>query len=397
MKKTNLLRVILVSFLALIITTTLVSAQSSGGYSYLKKSGVGLVPKVATWELGTAALEWAKGYFTAIKAGSIETDTVIINSASEGTLTIDIDTDDISFDIDSEATSATGIRADFQNTSGDLLNLGVNSSEKFAVDYAGVVSINGTALSAIYAATDQTMYIGTTGVAINRNSAALTLAGITLTTPVLGVASATSLQMANDSWLSSVDNAGTGSVNMFKVNTSDEIDVGATFNIGPIDLAEDSGAVNLVNLPVSDVPADEVVEGYGFSVDSNLIIQALASADSAGGVYGERLKVNGSIFLNDAQIFVDSDATPDVRGYSNWETNTTGVTITDFDWGGKTIPEGQLLVIVSKGAIIWDVTASGIKGGTTDITTAAGDVTTFIYDGADWLVIARMDMSDDLN
>jgi len=36
---------------------------------------------------------------------------------------------------------------------------------------------------------DQTMYIGTTGVAINRTSAALTLAGITLTTPNLGTPS----------------------------------------------------------------------------------------------------------------------------------------------------------------------------------------------------------------
>jgi hypothetical protein len=37
------------------------------------------------------------------------------------------------------------------------------------------------------------MYIGTTGVAINRGNAALTLAGITLVTPVLGVATATSI------------------------------------------------------------------------------------------------------------------------------------------------------------------------------------------------------------
>jgi hypothetical protein len=34
------------------------------------------------------------------------------------------------------------------------------------------------------------MYIGTTGVAINRGSAALTLAGITLTTPDIGTPSA---------------------------------------------------------------------------------------------------------------------------------------------------------------------------------------------------------------
>lgn len=40
---------------------------------------------------------------------------------------------------------------------------------------------------------DQTFYIGTTQVAINRASAALTLAGITLTTPDIGVATATSV------------------------------------------------------------------------------------------------------------------------------------------------------------------------------------------------------------
>jgi len=43
------------------------------------------------------------------------------------------------------------------------------------------------------AAVAQAMYIGTTEVAINRTSAALTLAGITLTTPDIGVATATSV------------------------------------------------------------------------------------------------------------------------------------------------------------------------------------------------------------
>ena len=46
-----------------------------------------------------------------------------------------------------------------------------------------------------YAAINQTMYIGTTGVAINRGSAALTLAGITLTTPDIGAATGTSLSV----------------------------------------------------------------------------------------------------------------------------------------------------------------------------------------------------------
>lgn len=52
----------------------------------------------------------------------------------------------------------------------------------------GVLSI--AAAGTDYAAPNQTMYIGTTAVTINRASAALTLAGLTLTTPDIGTPSA---------------------------------------------------------------------------------------------------------------------------------------------------------------------------------------------------------------
>jgi len=58
---------------------------------------------------------------------------------------------------------------------------------------------------------DDTIYIGTTSVALNRASAALTLAGITLTTPDIGVATATSVnkvtitQPATSSTLTIID------------------------------------------------------------------------------------------------------------------------------------------------------------------------------------------------
>lgn len=62
---------------------------------------------------------------------------------------------------------------------------------------AGAVSVSGSntgdqSLSG-YALVNQTMYIGTTAVAINRGTAALTLAGITLTTPDIGTPSAGTL------------------------------------------------------------------------------------------------------------------------------------------------------------------------------------------------------------
>ena len=62
---------------------------------------------------------------------------------------------------------------------------------------AGTTTITLPAATGTVALTDSAItsstFIGTTSVALNRSSGALTLAGITLTTPVLGVASATSI------------------------------------------------------------------------------------------------------------------------------------------------------------------------------------------------------------
>lgn len=61
-----------------------------------------------------------------------------------------------------------------------------------------VLTIGNGSTAQAYALTDQTMYIGTTQVAINRGSAALTLAGITLTTPDIGAATGTSLNLTGN-------------------------------------------------------------------------------------------------------------------------------------------------------------------------------------------------------
>ena len=176
-----------------------------------------------------------------------------------------------------------------------------------------------------------------------------------------------------------------------------EVQPKMTLATGNIELEEDSGAVTLINLPVSSTPSDGDEESYTFSIDSNPVLKIKGSADGTGGIYGKSVKIEGGLVLNDVNTFVDEDTTPNVSGATYFNTNTTTVIITDFDWAGKTIPAGQMLYVVSKGAITFDVTTSGIKGGTTDIVTADGDLTTFLYDGTDWIIISRMDMSDDLN
>jgi hypothetical protein len=141
-----------------------------------------------------------------------------------------------------------------------------------------------------------------------------------------------------------------------------------------------------------DDGTDDLLVGVGSAVGTT---PALSVDENTDVTFSGNIIGTAAVGFGAVATFTDSDATPDVSDGSYFNTNTSSVTITDFDGAG--IYEGQILVVTSKGAITYDVTASGIKGGTTDIVTAAGDVTTFIYDGTDWLVVARMDMSDDLN
>ncbi|RKX24047.1 MAG: hypothetical protein DRP45_09050, partial [Candidatus Zixiibacteriota bacterium] len=95
--------------------------------------------------------------------------------------------------------------------------------------------------------------------------------------------------------------------------------------------------------------------------------------------------------------FTDGDATPSVLGYSSFLTNTTGVTITRFDYGYP----GQVITIVSKGAIVFDTTtATRLIGSSVDITTAAGDVTQWVCEVAGttasvWRLVGFVDVSAD--
>jgi len=103
------------------------------------------------------------------------------------------------------------------------------------------------------------------------------------------------VRINNNAWIRAKDYAGTGVVNMFKVNEDNEIDVGGTLNIGTLSLTEDSGAVTLVNMPVSSTPTAGDEMSYSFSVDSDVIAKVYAEADGTGGIQNPKLIVNGPI------------------------------------------------------------------------------------------------------
>ncbi len=107
------------------------------------------------------------------------------------------------------------------------------------------------------------------------------------------------------------------------------------------------------------------------------------------------LEAEGALDIGTLATFGESDDTPDVSDGSYFVTHATTDTITDFDGAG--IVAGQIIVVESAGAITYDVTTTGLKGGSTDIVTADGDLTSWVYNGTDWLLIAFMDLSDDMS
>lgn len=156
-------------------------------------------------------------------------------------------------------------------------------------------------------------------------------------------------------------------------------------------------AVSAVADVVGTLGRQDSSGNYAFTVsDAGALAGSSSSSITAPTITASTaLVAEGILDIGTVATFVDEDATPDVSAAAYFNTNTTAVTITDFD--GTGIVAGQIITVVSKGAITFDVTSSGIKGGTTDIITAAGDVTVFLYDGTDWYVVARMDISDNLN
>ena len=91
-------------------------------------------------------------------------------------------------------------------------------------------------------------------------------------------------------------------------------------------------------------------------------------------------------------VFTAADATPSVATGNIWETGGS-VTITTFDDGVI----GQIITVISRHAVTYDVGGTNLKAGSANIVTASGDVTTWVYNGTDWFLINFMDVSTDLS
>tara|TARA_R100000781_G_scaffold46840_1_gene31517 strand:+ start:2421 stop:2909 length:489 start_codon:yes stop_codon:yes gene_type:complete len=139
-------------------------------------------------------------------------------------------------------------------------------------------------------------------------------------------------------------------------------------------------------------------------IASGTLGSSMVSVESGDGVSSPLqvsttgINVNGAAsFSGTSGTFItmaESDTNPDVSGGNIFKSHSTGVTIDQFDGGVC----GQIIIIISGGATVYDVTTSELKGGTTNITTAAGDVTMWVCESPTvWHLLSWMDLSANLS
>ncbi|MDB5181881.1 MAG: exported protein of unknown function, partial [Candidatus Saccharibacteria bacterium] len=208
--------------------------------------------------------------------------------------------------------------------------------------------------------------IGTT----NATSVTLGRAGVnTFVGGNLSVGTAQSfgaITMANGAWFTAVDAAGTGSVNMFQVNGSNQIQVGAALNIdGGIILPTNGGQMTLIDLGIDTSATAGAKQSYTLRVGSTNALTVYGEADGAGNAQNVRVAIGTSI---------SPQYTMDVTGIINATTEyringTQGMTVT---CSGGNMLSNQ---VVQGGIVTGGTCAAGGSGG-------AGITTVGTFNGA---------------
>lgn len=150
------------------------------------------------------------------------------------------------------------------------------------------------------------------------------------------------------------------------------------FNQSTITAASAQTVTNAATLYVEGAPiaagSASITNNYAFWVDSGTS------------------RFDGAVSYGGQQTLTADSTTPSVSDGSNFITaNTIPTAITNFTGGNN----GQVIFIeVNDANTTYDCTASNLNCGASDITAAAGDVLTFIYNGTNWNLISWMDTSD---
>tara|TARA_R110000765_G_scaffold423094_1_gene531491 strand:+ start:396 stop:1487 length:1092 start_codon:yes stop_codon:yes gene_type:complete len=133
------------------------------------------------------------------------------------------------------------------------------------------------------------------------------------------------------------------------------------------------------------------------TLNERLTIKAAGNVGVGTTSPDTKLEVVGSFAANGPSstfvTFADGDATPLVSTGNIFKHHASTQTITMFDGGIC----GQIITVISTAAITYDVTSTNLKGGSTDLVTANGESTVWVFDGTNWYLIGYMDLSQNYN
>ena len=126
------------------------------------------------------------------------------------------------------------------------------------------------------------------------------------------------IRFGQDNWIVGADSAGTGIDNMFKVNSSDQIQVGSSLSIdGYLQFPADAGVVTIADMPLTG----SGINSYTFRLASTNILTVYAVGDGSGGLSVSRVGItnNSPAYKLDIATSTASD-----RGVNIANTAATG-------------------------------------------------------------------------
>ena len=159
------------------------------------------------------------------------------------------------------------------------------------------------------------------------------------------------------------------------------------------------GGTSLSNISISGNTISIDDTNGNLTIDPNgtgtIILTGAVTGSSTLALTGALTVNSAASFSGPSGTFVTfgaADATPSVATGNLFQTGGA-VTITDFTSGTT----GQIINVIAAHAVTFDVTGTNLKGGSVDIVTASGDMTTWVYNGTNWYLMNFMDVTTDLS